>query len=83
MKQHEALKRLDDLEAMHERGTIKRGHIEEMLKKQRRLHEANQAMLEALKNIIFQYGIVHGIGDMEMQSAIDFSNKAIAKGEQQ
>ena len=44
-----------------------------------RLIAAAPDLLEALKNIVVQYNIVHGIGDMEMQSAIDFANNAIAK----
>ena len=31
--------RIAELEAMHERGTIRRGHIDEMLVELRRLHE--------------------------------------------
>ena len=55
--------------------------IEQVNKELRRLHEVNQELLEALKNIIAQYGTVYGIGDLEMQSAIDFAHSAIAKGE--
>ena len=47
-KQPETL-RLAELEAMHERGTIRRGHIDEMLTELRRLHEVNQELLEALE----------------------------------
>ena len=46
-KQPEAL-RLAELEAMHERGTIRRGHIDEMLTELRRLYALNQELLEAL-----------------------------------
>ena len=49
-KQPEAL-RLADLEAMHERGTIRRGHIDEMLTELRRLYALNQELLEALTSI--------------------------------
>ena len=42
---------------------------------------AGEELLEALRNILLQYKTVHGIGDMEMQSAIDFAHKAIAKAE--
>ena len=46
-KQPEAL-RLAELEAMHERGTIRRGHIDEMLTELRRMYALNQELLEAL-----------------------------------
>ena len=49
-KQPEAL-RLAELEAMHERGTIRRGHIDEMLTELRRLYALNQELLEALTSI--------------------------------
>jgi len=44
-----------------------------------RLIAAAPELLEALKNFISQYKTVHGIGDMEMQPAIDFAHKTIAK----
>ena len=47
-KQPEAL-RLADLEAMHERGTIRRGHIDEMLTELRRLYALNQELEKTLK----------------------------------
>ena len=50
-KQPEALRRLADLESMHERGTIRRGHIDEMMSELRRLHALNQELLEALISI--------------------------------
>ena len=46
-KQPEAL-RVAELEAMHERGTIRRGHIDEMLTELRRMYALNQELLEAL-----------------------------------
>ena len=49
IKQPEALRRLADLESMHERGTIRRGHIDEMLSELRRLHALNQELLIRLK----------------------------------
>lgn len=49
-KQPEAL-RLAELEAMHERGTIRRGHIDEMLTELRRLYALNKELLEALTSI--------------------------------
>ena len=36
--------RLTELTDMHERGTIKRGHIDEMLAELRRLHAENEAL---------------------------------------
>jgi len=44
-----------------------------------RLISAAPDLLEALQNMLAQYKTVHGIGDMEMQSAIDFAHKAISK----
>jgi hypothetical protein len=44
-----------------------------------RLIAAAPDLLEALKNLVNQHNTVYGIGDMEMQSAIDFAHKAIAK----
>ena len=44
-----------------------------------RLIAAVPDLLGALKNIVTQYNAVHGIGDMEMQSAIDFAHKMIVK----
>ena len=41
--------RLADLEAMHERGTIRRGHIDEMLAELRRLDALNAELVEALE----------------------------------
>ena len=42
-------KRLTELTEMHERGTIKRGHIDEMLAELRRLHWENLKFSNALK----------------------------------
>ena len=53
--QPEALQRIGDLEGMHERGTIKRGHIDEMLSELRRLHALNAELLEALKLMVAQF----------------------------
>ncbi len=44
-----------------------------------RLIAAAPDLLEVLQNMLAQYNTVHGIGDMEMQSAIDFARKTIAK----
>ena len=44
-----------------------------------RLIAAAPELLGALQNMLAQYKTVHGTGDMEMQSAIDFAHKAIAK----
>ena len=44
-----------------------------------RLIAAAPDLLGALQNMLAQYNTVHGTGDMEMQSAIDFAHKAIAK----
>jgi hypothetical protein len=44
-----------------------------------RLIAAAPDLLGALQNMLAQYNTVHGIGDMEMQSAIDFARKTIAK----
>jgi hypothetical protein len=44
-----------------------------------RLIAAAPDLLEALKNLVNQHNTVYGIGDMEMQSAIEFAHKAIAK----
>lgn len=42
--QPKALRRVADLEAMHERGTLKRGHIDEMLSELRRLYAENESL---------------------------------------
>ena len=44
-----------------------------------RLIAAAPDLLAALQNIVAQYDTVHGVGDMEMQPAIDFAHRAIAK----
>lgn len=54
-------------------------HADELEQERKRLHALNQELVEALKNIVVQYGVVHDIGDMEMQPAIDFAYRAIAK----
>jgi L-alanine-DL-glutamate epimerase-like enolase superfamily enzyme len=54
-------------------------HHDEENEANARLIAAAPDLLGALQNMLAQYNTVHGTGDMEMQSAIDFAHKAIAK----
>ena len=47
----------------------------------RRLHEANQELLVALKVMLRDYAAAHDIGDVEMQPAIYQARAAIARAE--
>jgi hypothetical protein len=73
-KQPEEL-RLAELEAMHERGTIRRGHIDEMLTELRRLYALNQELLEALEKIKHHF-------DTD-EYAWEVADAAIAKAKEQ
>ena len=56
--------RLAELKAMHERGTIRRGHIDEMLTELRRLYALNQKLGEENSKL---WGWYH---DAEQQIAV-------------
>ena len=60
-KQPEALQRIADLEAMHERGTIRRGHIDEMLSELRRLHAELLEIAKSVEGMVSNCDISSGV----------------------
>ena len=74
--QTKALSRIDELGAMHERGTIRRGHIEEMLAGLRRLHEENANLREALQRIV-EINVEPGTYSFWFSYAIENARKLI------
>jgi len=68
-------KRLTDLTEMHERGTVRRGHIDEMLAELRRLYAINAEMLGALQ-ILFERANRNSIDPFALQQAVDAITKA-------